>query len=179
MVELADSLDSGSSVQYARAGSSPASRTILGRQLGEQAGVHLFLRAPPLNRGLLSFLHQLYLTNHNGEQAFPHQNNEPDFEAVHFFGAHAAHRGQLICFCFFAVPFAPVSVQLSVLPMKKPLTHRVVARIVSGIIMYLKLICSSFSGFELKLKFSIWMHRYLLYCLAPERIGIVRPLFSS
>ena len=27
MVELADSLDSGSSVQYARAGSSPASRT--------------------------------------------------------------------------------------------------------------------------------------------------------
>ena len=108
-------------------------RTILGRQLGEQAGVHLFLRAPPLNRGLLSFLHQLYLTNHNGEQAFPHQNNEPDFEAIHFFGAHAAHRGQLICFCFFAVPFAPVSVQLSVLPMKKPLTHRAGARIVSGI----------------------------------------------
>ena len=80
---------------------------------------------------------------------------------------------------FFVVPFAPVSVQLSVLPMKKPLTHRAGARIVSSIIMYLKLICSSFSGFELKLKFSIWMHRYLLYCLAPERIGIVRPLFSS
>ena len=30
VVELADSLDSGSSVHYARAGSSPASRTIVG-----------------------------------------------------------------------------------------------------------------------------------------------------
>jgi hypothetical protein len=32
VVELADSLDSGSSVQYARAGSSPASRTKKGLQ---------------------------------------------------------------------------------------------------------------------------------------------------
>ena len=33
VVELADSLDSGSSVHYARAGSSPASRTTKERQL--------------------------------------------------------------------------------------------------------------------------------------------------
>ena len=46
-------------------------------------------------------------------------------------------------------------------------------------IMCLELICSSFSGFELKLKFSTRMHRYLFYCLAPERIGIFRPLFSK
>ena len=45
--------------------------------------------------------------------------------------------------------------------------------------MCLELIYSSFSGFELKLKFSTRMHRYLLYCLAPERIGIFRPLFSK
>ena len=32
VVELADSLDSGSSVHSGRAGSSPASRTLLGRQ---------------------------------------------------------------------------------------------------------------------------------------------------
>ena len=63
--------------------------------------------------------------------------------------------------------------------MKKPLTQRVVTRIVSGLIMCLELIRGSLSGFELKLKFSTRMYRYLLYCLAPERIGIFRPLFSE
>ena len=54
VVELADSLDSGSSVHYARAGSSPASRTIVGASLYRL--LRLFLQkserahaaAPPL-----------------------------------------------------------------------------------------------------------------------------------
>ena len=48
VVELADSLDSGSSVQYARAGSSPASRTMKGWQKRCQPfflSIHAGLRA--------------------------------------------------------------------------------------------------------------------------------------
>ena len=46
MVELADSLDSGSSVHYARAGSSPASRTIKKAQIHLDLGLFLILFVP-------------------------------------------------------------------------------------------------------------------------------------
>ena len=45
MVELADSLDSGSSVHYARAGSSPASRTMSEQAMDRLLRLILYVRA--------------------------------------------------------------------------------------------------------------------------------------
>ena len=45
--------------------------------------------------------------------------------------------------------------------------------------MYLKLIRSSFSGFEPKLQLSSRIYRYHLYCFAPERIGVFCPFLSE
>ena len=68
--------------------------TILGRQLGEQAGVHLFLRAPPLNRGLLSFLHQFILSRIRLDIHICTKKERKCTEAGPFFVEHYQKRGR-------------------------------------------------------------------------------------
>ena len=47
MAELADALDSGSSEQYVHAGSSPVSRTKVGREIFRPFALHPKMKHPP------------------------------------------------------------------------------------------------------------------------------------